>query len=193
PIMDTLPPPPPVEIQRPAPAPGRAAAGEVRFISYTTGYASGDNTPPGSTSVTIGNLSGRAGGKGTYDDPITLAVGHSIIKGADIPDYPAGTKFYIPNLRKYFAALDTCGDGDLPQNGPCHTGYQGRVWLDLYIGNVGGDAATDCENDVTGLHLVIQNPASNYAVVPGPVFGNGCARYGEEVLLGAPAKVTSTR
>jgi hypothetical protein len=190
--MDTLPPPAVIELASPPPAQGQPATGEVRFISYTTGYASGDNTPPGSTIVTIGRVSGNAGGKGTYDDPITLAVGHSIINGADIPDYPPGTKFYVPNLRKYFSAQDSCGDGDIPQNGPCHIGYQGHAWLDFYIGNVSGSASTDCEDSVTGLHVVIKNPTSNYAVVPGPVFDNGCVQYGDEVLTETLIKVTST-
>jgi hypothetical protein len=44
-------------------------------------------------------------------DPITLAAGHSIINGKDIGDYAYGTKFYVPNLRKYFTAADACGDG----------------------------------------------------------------------------------
>jgi len=160
--MDTLPPPAVVEIPSQHPAQRQPAAGEVRFLSYTTGYASGDYTPPGSTSETIGTNKGRAGGTGTYDDPITLAVGHSIVRGTDIPDYPSGTKFYIPNIRKYFSAQDSCGDGDSPQNGPCHTGYQGHVWLDVYIGNVSGSAAEDCENSLTGLHLVIRSvPSGN--------------------------------
>jgi hypothetical protein len=177
--MDALPPPPAVEIRSSSPA---KAGGEVRFISYTTGYASGDNTPPGSTRVTIGTSNGKAGGRGTYDDPITLAVGHSIINGVDIPDYLPGTKFYVPNLRRYFSAQDSCGDGDRPQTGPCHTGYRGHVWLDIYIGDVSGSVSTKCEKSITGLHLVIQNPAPNYAVVPGAVFDNGCVRYGDKLL-----------
>ena len=58
----------------------------------------------------------------------------------DILDYPAGTRFYIPNVRRYFIVEDTCGDGDTPQNGPCHTGYPKgtTAWVDMWIGEEQG-------------------------------------------------------
>lgn len=159
------------------------AGGEIRFVAYTTGYAALDNTPAGSTQIDLGGHSGNAGGTGTYADPITLAVGHSIINGQDIGDYAYGTKFYVPNLRKYFMAADSCGDGNTPQNGPCHTGYQGHVWLDLYVGSSLANAVLGCEDSITDLHLVIENPASNYAVIAGPVFNGSCSpQYGDSVL-----------
>jgi hypothetical protein len=179
-MMDALP-PPVIEISNPAPAESERS-GEIPFVVYSTGYASGDNTPRGSVKTTIRNTWGTAGGSGTYDDPITLAVGHSIINGADIPDYEPGTKFYFPYVRKYFSVQDTCGDGSSPQNGPCHIGYQGHVWLDFYVGEVKGSPAEDCENNITGLHVVIQNPARNYAVVAGPVYASGCKVFSEDVL-----------
>lgn len=155
---------------------------EVRYTAYTTGYAALDNTPKGSTQVDLGGHSGQAGGTGTFNDPITLAVGHSIINGQDIGDYPYGTKWYVPNLRKYFVAQDSCGDGSKPQNGPCHTGYQGHVWLDLYVGASLQKAVLSCEDNITDLHLVIQNPASNYAVVSGAVYDTGCKQYGDGIV-----------
>jgi hypothetical protein len=98
--------------------------------------------------------------------------------GKDVLDYPAGTKFYLPYLKKYFIAEDTCGDGRTPENGPCHSGYQGHPWLDLWIDGANGSrSSTDrCASDITELHTIIQNPASNYAVVAGPVYNNGCAQ-----------------
>jgi hypothetical protein len=89
-----------------------------------------------------------AGGTGTYSDPITLAVGHSIINGKDIGDYAYGTKFYVPNLRKYFTAADACGDGNTPQAGPCHTGFNGHVWLDLYVGGSLANGVLSCEDSI---------------------------------------------
>jgi hypothetical protein len=157
-------------------------AGEIRYQAYTTGYAALDNTPSGSTQIDLGGHSGNAGGTGTYADPITLAVGHSIVNGQDIGDYPYGTKWYVPNLRKYFTAADSCGDGNSPQSGPCHTGYQGHVWLDLYVGASLQNAVLSCEDSVTDLHLVIQNPSPNYAVVSGAVFDTGCVQYGDAVI-----------
>ena len=94
--------------------------GETRFEAYNTLYASGDNTPAGSTQIDLGGHSGNAGGTGTYTDPITLATGGSVINGKEVDDYPYGTEFYIPAFRKYFIATDFCGDGASPQNEPCH-------------------------------------------------------------------------
>ncbi|MGE5513494.1 MAG: hypothetical protein ACM31O_19865 [Bacteroidota bacterium] len=160
-----------------------AAAGEHRYIAYTTGYASLDNTPPGATTVALAGRSGHAGGSGTFEDPITLAVGHSIIGGVDIGDFRYGTKWYIPNLRKYFVAKDSCGDGAAPQYGPCHSGYQGHVWLDLYVGASLDGGVRACEERITGLHVVIQNPAPDYAVDPGPIFDGGCRQFGDMIVM----------
>lgn len=186
PQVPSTPKPSPVPVPTPpaAPVPSTPAqqAGEIRFTAYTTGYAALDNTPAGSTQIDLGGHSGNAGGTGTFSDPITLAVGHSIINGQDIGDYPYGTKFYVPNLRKYFSAADSCGDGNTPQNGPCHTGYQGHVWLDLYVGASLANGVLSCEDSITDLHLVIQNPASNYPVVPGAVYDTGCKQYGDAVI-----------
>lgn len=157
-------------------------AGEVRFEAFTTGYSDFDNTPGGSNATNLGGISGTTGGIGTYADPITLAVGGSIINGKEIDDYPYGTKFYVPNLRKYFEAEDFCGDGNNPQSGPCHTGFQGHVWVDLFVGGPNTNVVTACEDNITDLHLVIENPASNYAVVPGAVYDTGCQQYGDSVL-----------
>jgi hypothetical protein len=172
---------PPVVAQPPVQTP---ASNEIRMSAYITGYGWPDNTPPGGA-VSDGVLHQTAGGVGTFNDPITVAVGHSIIGGKDILDYPAGTKFYMPYLRRYFIVEDTCGDGDTPQNGPCHIGYEGHVWLDIWVGGEGASesAVYKCQEAITDVHLVIQNPASNYAVTSGPVFNNGCsAQYGDTVV-----------
>jgi hypothetical protein len=130
-----------------------------------------------------------AGGSGTYADPITLAVGHSIIDGKDILDYPAGTRFYIPNVRRYFIVEDTCGDGSQPQNGPCHTGFPPgtTAWVDMWIDGRSGtpEAVDDCARALTGAHRIIQNPKANYVVVQGPVFQDGkcTAQYGDGETL----------
>jgi hypothetical protein len=164
--------------------PDPALANEARFVAYLTGYGHHDNTPAGSH-ISDARMHATAGGRGSYRDPITLAVGHSIIDGRDILDIAAGTRFYVPNLRKYFIVEDTCGDGDSPQNGPCHTGFEGRVWLDLWVG--GGTATPDelasCEAAITGKRLVIQDPDANYAVAEGAILDGGCAaQYGDAVV-----------
>src|SRR5687768_13826608 len=79
-----------------------AQAAEVRYRSFVTGYSYYDNTPPGSPDISHPRIHKTAGGVGTWRDPITLAVGHKIEGGRDILQFPAGTRFYIPNLRRYF-------------------------------------------------------------------------------------------
>jgi hypothetical protein len=83
---------------------------------WTTAYGWMDNSPPS------GNISGgsgtgnetsypnqtavrgihlRAGGTGTYEDPVTFAIGNSVL--------PYGTIVYIPWYGKYFIHEDSCG------------------------------------------------------------------------------------
>lgn len=154
---------------------------EQRIRAYVTGYSWWDNTPPGSAAISNPVLHSVAGGTGTYADPITLAVGHSIVGGRDILDWPAGTRWYIPHLRRYFIVEDTCGDGPTPQNGPCHTGYPApaTTWLDVWVGGQNASRrASDATMDaITDVHLVIRNPATDYVVVPGDV--TGTRRYGD--------------
>jgi hypothetical protein len=160
-------------------------SGETRFVAYLTAYTYWDNTPPGSSEISNPIIHTLAGGTGTYSDPITVAVGHSITGNVDTLDYPAGTKFYVPNLRKYFIVEDTCGDGSTPQNGPCHTGYEGHPWLDLWLDGSNGTKATSdaCANAITDLHLIIEDPAPGYAVNPGALYNNGCSsQYGDTVV-----------
>jgi len=161
-----------------------APAGEDRYTAYITGYTWFDNTPPGSSAVSNSVIHSVAAGTGTYADPITMAVGHVINGSTHTLDYPAGTRFYIPNFRRYFIVEDTCGDGPTPQNGPCHlnTRHPGYPQLDIWLGGEGrsASAANSCANAITDLHLVIQNPASNYVVVPGSVYTPPCTQqYGD--------------
>lgn len=176
----------PTPTPTPTPPP---ASGEIRMTAYTTSYTWWDNTPAGSADIALPVIHSKAGGTGTYADPITLAVGHSITGGVSTPDFPAGTLFYIPNVRAYFIVEDVCGDGSKPQNGPCHklnaeaksTGA--TVWLDMWIdgASVSKSAANACAEALTDGHLAIQNPAANYAVVEGSVIQNGACRtqYGD--------------
>ncbi len=161
---------------QPAPSPS-PTAGEIRFNAYITGYSYWDNTPLGSVAISNPVIHQGAGGTGTYQNPVTLAVGHVISGGKDTLDYPAGTIFYFPYLKRYAIVEDTCGDGNTPQNGPCHTGYNGNPWLDVYVGKgVSQSSADVCMNKITDLHAVIENPAPNYPVVSGEIALN-CATY----------------
>ncbi|HVV39110.1 MAG TPA: hypothetical protein VHD31_02170 [Candidatus Paceibacterota bacterium] len=184
PIPQPTPTPTPTPVVTPTPTPA-PASNEIRFQAYLTAYTYWDNTPPGSSDISNPIIHSKAGGTGTFSDPITVAVGHSISGGKDTLDYPAGTKFYLPYIKKYFIVEDTCGDGNTPQNGPCHTGYEGHPWLDLWIDGANGtrSSSNTCAEDITEVHLVIQNPASNYAVSAGPVYNNGCAAQFSDTVI----------
>lgn len=162
-------------------------SGETLIQAYITGYSWYDNTPPGSSTISNPVIHSVAGGTGTYADPITVAVGHSIINGQDILDWPAGTRFYIPNLRRYFIVEDTCGDGNTPQNGPCHTGYPSpaATWLDVWVGGQNGTSsgADNCMSAITDVWNAIKDPASDYIVVPGDIYGPPCTtQYGNTAV-----------
>lgn len=182
PSPSPTPTPTPTPAPTPPPTPPVDPSGSKTLLNvYTTGYSSYDNTPRGSTQIDLGGISGQAKGDGTYANPTTLAVGHSIINGKDVPDFPYGTLFYVPNLKKYFSAQDTCGDGNTPQNGPCHslkTADKGAtLWLDLYVGPSTSSNVLNCEEAITGLHTVIQNPGPSLPVVSGNVFPS-CTQFG---------------
>ncbi|MBX6748620.1 MAG: hypothetical protein IRY85_02950 [Micromonosporaceae bacterium] len=177
------------------PAGGPVATASVR--AFITGYSYFDNTPPGSTQVSHPVLHAVAGGRGTYDDPITVAVGHVREGDVDLLDWPAGTRFYVPNLRRYLIVEDTCGDGERPQEGPCHTGYPAgaTTWLDVWVGEEGGTTrgAERCMQKITGVWDVIVDPDPGFAVDPGDIYApadagssdttaTGCTdTYGDEI------------
>lgn len=164
--------------------------GIILTTVYTTAYTYFDNTPAGSADIAFphsrygSTIHNKAGGTGTYNDPITLAVGHVITGGKSTPDFAPGTRFYFPDVRKYAIVEDICGDGGTPQDIPCHNvstaAHGSTLWLDIWIGGSAGDdpAALDkCAGIVTdstgALHTVVKDPSPNYAVVPGAVYQNG--------------------
>jgi hypothetical protein len=107
-------------------------------------------------------------------------VGHSIVNGKDVLDFPRGTRFYVYHLRRYVIVEDTCGDGDTPQNKPCHdlrqAPAQATAWIDVYVGGSAHDsrqALRACARRVDGgteLHTVLMNPSKGLPVDIGPLF-----------------------
>lgn len=152
------------------------AKAERKFKAYITGYGYWDNTPPGSTEISKPTVHQRAGGTGTYRDPVTIAVGHSIKGGNQTLDYAPGTRFYIKRLRKYAVVEDVCGDGNTPQAGPCHTGYQGHPWLDVYIGGGknGASLTNACARRITAIQDIVIHPSPDYPVFAGEITSSGC-------------------
>ena len=149
------------------------------FTAYVTGYSYWDNTPPGSADIARPIIHDKAGGTGTFEDPITLAVGHSRTAFTHTLDYPAGTRFYFPKLRKYAIVEDLCGDGPIPQDGACHIGRGGKPWLDIYVdgSNSGNSDADSCMYRITGMQRVVMNPDPHRAVRAGPLTESGCQTF----------------
>jgi len=144
----------------PTPASTSNSTGTVIANAFTTGYGWPDNSPPGNA-ISDPVIHGGAGGTGTYVNPITIAVGYV----GSVHDYPAGTRFYIPNVRKYFIAEDTCA--------ACHNKPSGvSTLVDMWVGGNGSNNAgvLACENTLTGNHTIIRNPDANRAVVSGSLF-----------------------
>jgi hypothetical protein len=130
---------------------------------WLTGYSFQDNTPPGSAIVSHPILHQRAGGTGTYEDPITVAVPGS----KDHMAIPPGTRFYLPSVRRYVIVEDSGAS-------PAPSGSDGH--LDMWVDGRGGSKATSdaCMDQITSRQAVaIENPPPDLPVLPGPITGAG--------------------
>lgn len=150
-----------------------ATSSTARF--YVTLYGFVDNSPP---SAIISNpvIHKKAGGKGTFKDPITFAT--------DTREEKPGTIVYYAYLQKYFIMEDTCsecskdwtgnnGDNPVPPRG----GHRWRI--DLWAGgsskslhNPTKAALLACEDTLTQDNggTVTLHPAGNLPVDPTPIF-----------------------
>jgi hypothetical protein len=140
------------------PAVAQADIPEQTFTAFITGYSSATNEPPNSTIIWLDGKGGNAGGTGTYDDPITVAVAKDRFK--------RGTVFYLPHVKRYFKAEDLCP--------PCKRGHKGLPWLDVYVGDAGGPDVLKCKGKLTGVREVIQNPRDTHEVQSGPIYAGKC-------------------
>lgn len=143
-----------------------SSKGEETLTAFITGYTYWDNTPPGSAAIARPVVHNKAGGTGTWSDPITVAVGHS---GGGW-NYAPGTRLYIEGLRKYAVVEDLCGS--------CGRGHGGHPWLDLYVGGAttGSHTATQCAMKITGTKTIILRPSPNLPVAKGELAEN-CATF----------------
>ncbi|MEN9390395.1 MAG: hypothetical protein RLZZ283_495 [Candidatus Parcubacteria bacterium] len=142
------------------------APGESMVKTWLTAYTYYDNDPPGSAAISDPIIHKLAGGTGTYLDPITLAVGFTNAG----PDITPGTKYYVPHLRRYVIVEDTCA--------ACHKGYQGNLWLDIWIdgSKTTETKADECARAVTRVTTLIKNPRATFPVDVGPVSSTSCAK-----------------
>lgn len=120
-----------------------------------TGYSYQDNSPPNSSNICCSVLHSRAGGRGTFNDPITVAVPGS---GKSL-ETPVGTRFYLPTVNRYVVVEDS---GASKMN---------RVHLDVWVD--GKDLpkrfSDNCMDEITGRVTAIKNPAAGLPVTSGPL------------------------
>jgi len=137
--------------------------------ALTTFYGAKDNCPPGGD-IAYPQIHDEAGGTGNWEDPITFAGARAAIK--------AGSKIYVPFLKKYFIHEDDCEE--------CDTDWKKKnKWhMDLWMGSdkvTPGSGLIACENQMTrDKTTVIIEPDSDYFVDTTPIFdikrtkNNGC-------------------
>jgi hypothetical protein len=101
----------------------------------------------------------QAGGTGTFEDPITVAVPGHQGKMAWAP----GTKFYLATVQRYVIVEDS-GAAKQPAGTDTH--------LDMWIDGQDGTKqdTDDCENQFTGKVQARVNPPANLPVMPGPIY-----------------------
>lgn len=130
--------------------------GGTRSEIFTTGYTYWDNTPPGSAQIARPIVHDRAGGTGTWKDPITVAVRAG--------RFEFGTRFYLPELKKYFVVEDLCGACNDGRNGGAYT-------LDLWVdgSHLSSGGAAQCASRVTRVQPAIDYPKSDLPVDRGSV------------------------
>lgn len=146
----------------PVVAPGGAVVvtgTEKSIQAALTGYSYQDNTPPGSATICCTVLHAKAGGTGTFEDPLTTAVagsGSSMI-------FKAGTRFYIPTIKRYVIVEDSGASSD------------GLPHLDVWVGGQGHSKSDSdaCMNSFTGNATIIQNPAAGHPVTAGELTTSG--------------------
>jgi hypothetical protein len=127
---------------------------------FLTGYTWWDNTPAGSAAIAHPVLHSRAGGVGTYADPITMAVGYTNAG----PDIPFGTRSYLRGLQRYAIVEDLCG--------ACHKTPAGATWkLDLWLDgrHLTPTEANACAYRITGYQTVLRSPPRGLPVKTGPI------------------------
>lgn len=127
-----------------------------------TFYGWPDNEPPSKTiaypkSEYPSCVHDEAGGTGTSDDPITVAVATEERGGKWKP----GTKMYVPSLKKYFIVEDECANCDPDQI---------DVWMESNAEN-NSKAVDQCEKAWTLDEAEVEiEPSGDRKVDPKPFF-----------------------
>ncbi len=145
------------------PAPGKPAGGPGQTQKFNvTLYGGKDNDPPGSSDIAYPKVHRKAGGTGTFADPITFATSKD--------ELAIGTVVYYPYLKRYFVMEDQCVE--------CEADWKKHVpHIDLWAGASTDSGIVSCENSLTrdGQQPVVVNPPSNLPVLTTPLYdGKHC-------------------
>lgn len=138
-----------------------------------TGYAKADNTPPGSTTISMPVIHQQAGGTCTFKDPTTFASPGS----AGSTEFPKGERVYIPKLRCYGISEDSGATAESVKH------------IDFYTGSGPGSVTGPCEDAFTGPTSVIVNPPATEPALPGPISNETTCRFNKDQT---PTTGTST-
>ncbi|ODM20519.1 hypothetical protein SI65_03572 [Aspergillus cristatus] len=128
-----------------------------------TFYGWPDNDPPSADIAYDCGRGYKAGGNGTYDNPLTAASAPGEFDECEI--------VYLPYIQRYVRFEDTCAT--------CTTNWNKKqhhidIWIDSTDFDEGGKVM-DCENTLTPKHgiRVIRNPGEKFRVVEGPLYLDG--------------------
>lgn len=144
--------PPPRAIENPPPPPPSAVPNTFGRISF---YGARTNEPRGSRDIAYPDvMHGRAGGTGTFEDPITFAAREGAFK--------LGTKIYIPDVKRYFVLEDLC---------PQCSGSGVNLWA----GPANDSGLVDCTKSLarSGDRPYVADPPAGLEVVPGDLYQSG--------------------
>lgn len=151
---------------------------EQSFRGYLGGYSFWDVSPANTPEISHPTQHDLAGGVGTYSNPITLAVA-GVLQGTEtVLAVPAGTRFYLPRLRKYAIIEDICGDISNTQDAGCAAGKDGLPWMEIYIDGMGmEEQSAACAKKISGIQTFVMDPGPNQSVVVGEITQSGCNIY----------------
>ncbi|KAL5465748.1 hypothetical protein PMIN07_003887 [Paraphaeosphaeria minitans] len=133
-----------------------AACSTVSKVTHTF-YGYPDNDPPGPATAYNCGRGFKAGGTGTYGDPLTFASAQGEFKSCEI--------IYDPYLRKYLRYEDYCQQ--------CTEDWAASPkinHIDVWTGSPtvnGGQQQIQCENDLTPAdrsQKIVRQPATNLPV-----------------------------
>ncbi|GAC1570832.1 MAG: hypothetical protein NVS3B20_02630 [Polyangiales bacterium] len=137
---------------------GIVPSAAAKYISHeVTFYGWADNSPPGA-SISNPTLHPKAGGVGTFANPITFAT--------DSGEWAPGTILYVPFIRKYVVLEDLCGR--------CTTDWaSGHRHIDVWMNSDSTNLSQllKCENNWTRSFVDVEvNPPATRKVTTVPLF-----------------------